>query len=492
MLYDSLAFATFLGVVAGLYRLCPLNLRRWYLLAASYAFYCTWSVPFAFLLVAVTSVACGIAHWIDNAESEKKRRLWLSTGIVLLFLPLATFKYSGWFTGAVAWVAGGSDWLSALPAIKLLLPIGISYYTLKLVSYLIDVYLEQVQCAQFSTVAAYAAFFPQTLAGPIQRAEDFFTQFGKAKTAGVGMVGSGIRLMLFGLFKKLVVADRLGLIVDPVFARPEAFSGVVLAVASYLYVIQLYADFSGLTDVAIGAGRLFGIEAPQNFDAPFFAQSIPEFWRRWHMTLTSWLTDYVFMPLQIALRNLGRVGLATSLMVTMVGIGVWHGPNWGFVIFGFIHGCYLIASVLTSPVRERLYAATGWNSIHWVTGPIATFHLVVVAAIPFRANGLGEAWYIFQRIGGMLVNAAMHFGAGVTAGMGSQISQLHWRLEDTWIAAGAVVLMEAVHLFRRRSRFVDVVVSAPPWARLAACYALAVAILLWGQSESTQFIYAQF
>jgi alginate O-acetyltransferase complex protein AlgI len=492
MLYNSLEFATFLGVVAGLYRLCPLNLRHWYLLAASYAFYCTWSPPFAFLLAAVTGVACVIARWIHDADSDKKRRLWLNTGIVLLLLPLATFKYSTWFTGAVASVAGQGDWLSALPAIKLLLPIGISYYTLKLVSYLIDVYLEQVQCAQFSAIATYAAFFPQILAGPIQRADDFVTQFGRKKTAGVGMVGSGIRLMLFGLFKKLVVADRLGLIVDPVFARPEAFSGVVLAVASYLYVIQLYADFSGLTDVAIGAGRLFGIEAPQNFDAPFFAESIPEFWRRWHMTLTSWLTDYVFMPLQIALRNSGRVGLAISLMITMVGIGVWHGPKWGFVIFGFIHGCYLIASVLTSPVRERLYATTGWNRIHCVTGPIATFHLVVAAAIPFRANSLGEAWYIFQRIGGVLVNAVVHFGAGVTAGVGSEISQLHWRPEDTCVAAGAVVLMEAVHLFRRRSRFVDAVVTAPPWARLAACYALAVAILLWGQSESTQFIYAQF
>jgi hypothetical protein len=179
-------------------------------------------------------------------------------------------------------------------------------------------------------------------------------------------------------------------------------------------------------------------------------------------------------------------------MVNMIGIGVWHGPSWGFVIFGFIHGCYLIVSVLTLPVRERLYAATGWNRIHWVTGPIATFHLVVAAAIPFKANSLGEAWYIFERIAAVLVNAVVHLGAGVTAGMSSGAFQLSWRLEDTWVAVGAVVVMEAVHLFRRRSRFVNVGVSAPPWARLAACYALAVAILLWGQSESTQFIYAQF
>jgi alginate O-acetyltransferase complex protein AlgI len=492
MLYNSLEFAAFLGIVAGLYHLCPQSWRGWYLLATSYAFYCTWSAPGAVLLAGVTVAAYVLAHWIDNADSDKKRRLWLCTGIVLLLLPLATFKYSAWFTGALASVSGQGRWLSLLPSTKLLLPIGISYYTLKLISYLVDVYLERVRCGQFSSVVTYAAFFPQTLAGPIQRVGDFVGQFGKAKAPGVEMVGSGVRLMLFGLFKKLVVADRLGLIVDPVFARPEAFSGLILAAASYLFVIQLYADFSGLTDVAIGAGRLFGIEAPQNFDAPFFAKSIPEFWRRWHMTLTSWLTDYVFTPLQIGLRGLGRVGLAISLMVTMLGIGVWHGPNWGFVIFGFIHGCYLIASVLTSPVRERLYAATGWNRIHWVTGPIATFHLVVAAAIPFRANSLGEAWDIFQRIGGVLVNAVVHFGAGVTAGMASGISQLHWRLEDTCVAAGAVVLMEAVHLFRRRSRFINVAVTAPPWARLAACYALAVAILLWGQSESTQFIYAQF
>jgi alginate O-acetyltransferase complex protein AlgI len=492
MLYDSLGFAAFLGVVAGLYHLCPPTWRRWYLLAVSYAFYCTWSVPFAFLLVAVTGVAYVLARRVHDATSDTERRLWFNVGLILLLLPLATFKYAAWLGGGLASVMGDRAGFSSLQALRLLVPVGISYYTLKLVGYLVDVHLGVQPCGQFSAVATCAAFFPQTLAGPIHRVGDFLQQVGEPKTPRAAMVGSGIRLMLFGLFKKLVLADRLGLIVDQVFARPDAFSGLILAAASYLYVIQLYADFSGLTDVAIGAGRLFGIDAPQNFNAPFIARSIPEFWRRWHMTLTSWVTDYVFMPLRVALRDLGQVGLAISIMINMLAIGVWHGASWNFVVFGFIHGCYLVVSSLTLRQREKFYDTIGFNKIHRVTGPIVTFHMVVAAAIFFRASSVRDAWYILGQICGMLFDATVHFGRGVTAGIASGAVQLNWRVEDACVAAGAAVLMETVHLLRRDGRSVSAALALPPWVRLGGCYALALAILLWGQSESKQFIYAQF
>jgi len=492
MAYDSLAFAAFLAVVAGCYQLCPARWRRWYLIATSYTFYGMWSVGFALLLGSVTAIAYVVARRVQDADDDRARRRWFNLGLVLLLLPLITFKYASWLGGGLASLIGGPAWVSSLQAIRLLAPVGISYYTLKLVGYLIDVYIGVESAGDFIGLATHAVFFPQILAGPIHRAGDFLKQIAEPKVPSAAMMGSGVRLILFGLFKKLVLADRLGLVVDQVFGRPDAFSGTLLAAACYLFVIQVYMDFSGLTDIAIGAGRMFGIEAPQNFDAPFFARSIPEFWRRWHMTLTSWLTDYVFMPLRVALRDLGQLGLVISLMINMVLVALWHGASWTFVAFGLVHGCYLAVSSLSQRPRQKLYAATGWDKIHPVTGPIVTFHLVVAGAVFFRAGSVREAVHILQRVGAALVDAVMHFGSGVAAQVASGVTQLNWGAQDAWIALGAAVLAETVHLLRRNGRSVSGVLAVPPWLRLGTAYALAVAILLWGQAESKQFIYAQF
>lgn len=492
MLYHSIEFWAFLGAAAGLYSLCPHAWRPWYLFATSFVFYCTWSIPFAFLLLVEAGVAYVVAQRIGDAATDEERRGWLYAGFALLLLPLISLKYSSWFSDLAALVVGDRPWTASLAAISLLAPVGISYYTLKLVSYVLDVHLGRLQpCRRFPLVATYAAFFPQILAGPIQRAGDFLDEAEKPQPVKAGLAASGVRLILFGLFKKLVLADRLGLIVDEIFARPDSFSAPILVLGSYLFVIQLYADFSGLTDVAIGVGRLFGIQAPQNFDAPLFARTIPEFWRRWHITLTSWLTDYVFTPLQIRLRDLGRIGLSISLMINMLGVAVWHGAQWKFVVFGVIHGCYLVGSALTMPLRRRLYRATGWNRAHEVTGPLITFHLFAAALIVFRANTLEDAWFIYQRIGEMLSEAILG-GGGVAVGTVSDAIASKWHAEDTWIAAGAFLLMETVHLLRRQGRSVSEVLLMPAWLRLGSCYALGLAILLWGQSETRQFIYAQF
>jgi alginate O-acetyltransferase complex protein AlgI len=493
MLYNSLEFAAFLGVIAGLYHVCPLAWRRWYLLIASYAFYCTWSVPFAFLLLAVTGVAYVLARRINDASSEEERRAWLSAGLVLLLLPLVTFKYSAWFGGAAAWVVGERSWTASLRAVSVLAPVGISYYTLKLVGYVIDVYWGRLEpCRDFSALATYAAFFPQTLAGPIQRAGDFLDRVTESRRASLDMVGSGVWLILFGLFKKLVLADRLGVVVDQVFAHPDAFSGRVLAAGSYLFAIQLYADFSGLTDIAIGAGRVIGISAPQNFDAPFFAPNVQDFWRRWHMTLTSWLTDYLFMPLRMGLRALGQVGLITSLMVNMVAVGIWHGASLNFVIFGLLQGVYMVGSSLTLRKRRKLYERRGWDKIHSVTGPIVTFHMIVVSLVFFRARSLPDAWYILGHAGGEIAGVIVRFGTGIGTSMLPRSTQLPWGVQDICVAAGALVLMETLHLLRRSGQLSNVALAIPPWIRLGGCYALIVLILLWGQADSKQFIYAQF
>jgi len=281
MLFNSLEFAAFLVIVGCGYHLCPLAWRRAYLVVSSYAFYCTWSVVFAVLLLGVTAVAFVLGKRLGGNGSDAQRRRWLVAGILLLLLPLAAFKYLGGLHVLLAERLGEFSWTSHLAAMNLVGPVGISYYTLKLISYLIDVYWQRIEpCGEFATVAAYAAFFPQILSGPIQRAGDFIGQMENITPMPPAMLASGLRLLLFGFFKKLVVADRLGVFVDQVFAAPRAFSGLVLVAASYLFAFQLYADFSGLTDIARGAACVLGLTSPRNFNSPFYAENIQDFWRR--------------------------------------------------------------------------------------------------------------------------------------------------------------------------------------------------------------------
>jgi alginate O-acetyltransferase complex protein AlgI len=493
VLFNSLEFVAFLVVVAGAYPLCPAAWRRWYLLAASYAFYCTWSVRFAAVLLVTTGVAFVLAQRIATAPSEAQRQRYLTAGIVLLLLPLAAFKYLSSLSGVIAEVAGGVPWLSRAVAANFVGAVGISYYTLKLISYLIDVHWERIPpCKDFSALATYAAFFPQILSGPIQRAGSFLSQVATLAPAPPAMVASGLRLMLFGFFKKLVVADRLGVPVDQVFDHPAAFSGLMPVLASYLFALQLYADFSGVTDIAIGTARLFGIESPPNFDAPFYAENIADFWRRWHMTLTSWLGDYVFTPLRMALRDWGQAGLIGSLAINMVAIGVWHGPRWTYVVFGLLHAAYLIGSTLTQRRRKKFlqrHRMLSW--LHTFSGPLVTFNMVVASFVFFRAATLGDAFFILAQAGRGIVRAAAGLSHGTLHGLAGK-GHLRWSAADVLIVCSGVLIMEAVHVLRHRGALSRIVMIAPSWVRWGAYFALGFAILIWGEGDSKQFIYVRF
>jgi len=484
MLFNSLAFVLFLS---------PLPWRRWYLLAASYAFYCTWSETFAVLLLGLSAAAFVMAQWIAAASDDGPRRRRLAATVVVLFLPLVALKYWAPFRPVLAAVVGG-PWAAHLVWAGVAVPVGISYYTLKLVSYVVDVYWDRLAPSrQFSAVAAYAAFFPQILSGPIQRAGDFMRQIERIRPTDPELIASGLRLILFGLFEKLVVADRLGGLVDQVYDSPRAHAGLALTVATYAFAFQLYADFSGLTDIAIGAGRVLGITAPPNFDAPFYAANIQEFWRRWHMTLTGWVRDYLFTPLRMVLRDWGQVGLAASLVVNMVAVGIWHVPGLTFVIFGLIHGAYLFGSSLTLRKRERWFRQhPRLDALHAVIGPVITFHMVVATLVLFRASSLGLAWYAFRESCHGLLQMVVQVGHPSQLGALLRGLHLDWSRRDTLVACGAVVVMESLHLLQRRGALPRVIVAVPGWMRWAGYYALALSILLWAQTGSRQFIYAEF
>lgn len=493
MPFNSLEFVAFLLLVVCGYHLCPLGWRRAYLVVSSYAFYCTWSVVFAGLLLGVTAIAFVLGKKIGGSSSDAQRHRFLVAGIVALLLPLAAFKYLGALDGLLVSLWGESAWAAHLTAMNWLGPVGISYYTLKLLSYLIDIYWQRIEpCDEFAAVAAYAAFFPQILSGPIQRAGDFIGQIEHVTPVRSEMLASGVRLLLFGFFKKLVVADRLAVFVDQVFADPRMFSGPVLVVASYLFTFQLYADFSGLTDIARGSARLLGLSSPENFNAPFYAENIQDFWRRWHMTLTSWLVDYLFTPLRLALRDWRQLGLIVSLTVNMVAIGVWHGARWTYVVFGLLHAAYLIVSLLTSKSRKlMLQRSPLLQKVHSVSGPLITFHLVVVSFVFSRARSVGDAWYILSSSATSVAAAIARLsGAAVQRGLVAH-AHVKWAPGELLIAGAAMVLMEIVHALAR-TRAPRFVASTPVWIRWAGYYALMFSILLFGEGNSQQFIYAKF
>ncbi len=493
MLFNSLTFIAFVGLVAGVYWTVPVSWRRWCLLGASYAFYATWSIGFAAVLRAVTAVAFVVGQRIGAEERDEAQRRSLCVGVLLLLLPLAAFKYLSSLDAALTALLGHTAVTAYLGGVQFVGVVGISYYTLKLISYVVDVYWGRVRpCRDFGTLATYAAFFPQILSGPIQRAESLVGQLERLAGAQPELISSGLRLMLFGFFKKLVVADRLGLLVDQVFAQPRAFSAPTLALGSYLFAIQLYADFSGITDIAIGTARLFGIRSPRNFDSPFYAEDIQDFWRRWHITLTSWLGDYVFTPLRMTLRDWGQWGLVLSLAINMVAIGVWHGARWTFVVFGALHAAYLIASSLTLRPRKRfLQRHAALREVHRLTGPLITFHMVVASFVLFRAGSLAEAWYILAHAGRGLCGVALRFGH---LSQGAFAGTRHLKLSDgdAVILVAATMVMELLHALQRRRMLPRLVVTMPDWARWAAYVALGFALLIWGEADSKQFIYVRF
>jgi alginate O-acetyltransferase complex protein AlgI len=483
--FISLRFVVFLAVAVPLYLLCPLRLRPQYLLVVSYGYYCFHSVVFAGVLFAITAFSFHLSHFLAAASDEKRKTRLLASGVYALVGYLAVFKYGRAILDWLSVDLSSSDW-SQLGQ-HLWMPLGISYYTFKVISYLVDVYWGRLPPAgRFVNYAAFVVFFPQIVAGPIQRATSFLPQVDEPRDVLPEQVTNGLRRILFGLFKKVVVANNLTDLVDPVFVDPSGAWGSAVLIAIYLYPLQLYADFSGLTDIAIGVGNLFGIEAPENFNLPFFAKSISEFWRRWHMTLTQWLVDYVFTPLRMATRNLGQRGLIFSLMVNMLAVGVWHGPRWTYAVFGLLHGAFIVVDTLSSRRRNKLARnSPTYRHLAPIIGPIFTFHLVAFAGVFFRAETVGNAVEVLE-----------HLPVDLNHSLPEVVAHLNGLFDDRprfdvpvghgLIGIAGYVMIEVIEVLRRQP-------YVWPWfARWATYEAGIVAIALFGLFDKQQFIYFQF
>jgi alginate O-acetyltransferase complex protein AlgI len=471
--FTQVSFLVFVTVLAAAYRIAPARLRVALLVAASYAFYCTWSGQMALLLLGATVAAFLAARAIERARSDGRKRAVMLAAVSGLVALLALFK--------------SAAFLRPILHHDLLMPLGISYYTFKLISYVVDVYWGTMAAeTNFLAFAAYGAFFPQIVAGPIQRSQSFLAQLHKPKPAGLDTATLGLQRIVLGFFKKLVVADNLALLVNFIYGHVHA-AGTPLLVGYYVYPFQLYADFSALTDIAIGAALLVGIESPENFNAPFAAPNPSEFWRRWHITLTSWLTDYVFTPLRMGSRAWGNAGLVLSLTATFFLIGIWHGFRWRFALFGLVHAVYLSIDALTMRARKRYYkthpAAGRWTD--WL-GPVVMFHLAAAAFVVFRAASVGDAFYLLG-----------HMGQGWSALSPEFLRLMEFSGVAIWAGMAGYLVLEIADYLRRHNQHNELLGALPRWGRWSVycCTAVTVVvmiILLMGSSHYSPFIYEVF
>jgi D-alanyl-lipoteichoic acid acyltransferase DltB (MBOAT superfamily) len=469
--FTSVYFLGFLAAAAAAGRLCPSRFRAALIAVISYAYYCTWSPKAAILLLAVTVAAYFAARAIGAGKGGVRSGLAL-VSICGLVAPLAVFKLA--------------PWLESLLRGPLIVPLGISYFTFKLISYVLDVYWGKIAAEKaLIPFIAYVAFFPQIVAGPIQRGASFLPQTGRA--ANWGNVVWGAQRVLLGLFKKFLVADNLGILVNFIYTHIHA-PGTPLALGLYVYPLQIYADFSGLTDIAVGAAWMLGIESPENFDAPFSAPSPSEFWRRWHITLTGLLTDYLFTPMRLAVRNWGNPGLVLSLFVTMVSIGLWHGFRWTYALFGMLHAAYLAADALTLRARTRYFKAhpAAGRAAGWL-GPVVTFHLVALAFVLFRGENVRDALHMLRHLGE---------GIGAPSADFSKFMQAEGRA--IWFGLGAYAVAEIADYLRRRGRQGQATTALPPLGRWAVYYATTVAavvyvlLMLGTPANRVTFVYSMF
>lgn len=402
MLFNSLDFAVFFPIVFILYWVVSKNLtlRNVLLLLSSYIFYGWWDWRFLFLIVISSLVDFLVGGQIQRTEDKRKKRsyLWISLLVNLGFL--VYFKYANFFieTFVDSFRLFGKE--LDVSTLNIILPVGISFYTFQTLSYTIDVYRGQLKPTKDPLAFfTFVAFFPQLVAGPIERASHLLPQFYKTYKFNYEQVKSGLLLMAFGLFKKMVIADRAALYVNEVYNNPGNYEGVETIIATILFAFQIYCDFSGYSDIAIGAARTMGFDLMKNFDSPYLSKSITEFWRRWHISLSTWFRDYVYIPLGGSRKGEYRTYL--NLFIVFVVSGLWHGAAMTFVLWGVIHGAVIVLEKATKRARSKVYNYLGLgrdtfsNKLFFT---IITFVIVDFAWIFFRANTLKDAMVIVKSL----------------------------------------------------------------------------------------------
>ena len=477
MIFTSFEFVLFFALVV-VVRRCLRNAGpdKWFLLLASLAFYMSWSVPCVFLIIFTSFVDFSVARQLARTTDPIRRKRLLMTSLVLSLGLLSFFKYSSFFLENVRALLGLIGWKASPWHLNVVLPPGISFYTFASLGYVLDVYYERIPaCASARDYALFTTFFPKLLSGPITRGGELLGQFKERVRATAEDVEIGLSYVLMGAVKKMVIADQIAPHVNLIFSAPAQFDGVTLLMGLLGYSVQIYCDFAGYTDMAIGFARILGFKLPENFQMPFSSRNITEFWRRWHISLSRWFRDYLFLPLEMATRDNPNAALRVSInmMVTMLLCGLWHGASWNFVIWGGIHGAALAAHKVwttwkpTAALKDqRLYQFAAVVCSHALT-----LGAVLLGMVFFRTQSFAEATSFLGRL-------------------------LTWvpgtRLDSPYIL-GAVVAVVLTHLLVRKDR--NLALELPQWSvpsRIVGYASLLLLLVLMGATDASPFVYFQF
>lgn len=478
MLFNSINFAIFLPIVFFLYWFVTnksLRLQNILLLVASYFFYGCWDWRFLLLLIFSTSLDYFTGSKIFSAENPQQKKSWLWLSIIINVGLLGVFKYYNFFAESLA-EASSAIGLHLHPyMLNIVLPVGISFYTFHGLSYIIDIYNDKIKPEKnFINYGVFVSFFPLLVAGPIERATHLLPQIQQKRIFNYSKAIDGLRQILWGLFKKIVIADQCALYVDQVFSSADSFSGSTHAVVAILFAIQIYGDFSGYSDIALGTAKLFGIDLLRNFAFPYFSRSIPEFWRRWHISLSTWFRDYLYIPMGGSKGN--KWNRIKNIFILFVVSGFWHGANWTFIIWGLLHAFYMLPSILFNTNRKNLdIVAQGkaFPSLKEFLSILSTFGLVAFALIFFRSDNLEQAIKFIATIFSTSLFTMPALSAGILPVLLAAFFVVEWLGRNQQYGIAELGLKWPVSL------------------RWATYYTISIIIFYYAGTEK-QFIYFQF
>lgn len=495
MVFNSFGFLIFFPIFLLLYKILPLKVRWIMMLVLSYFFYVSWQADLLYLILFTTLISYGCALLIEKFEGRRgTQRAFMIIGVAISLFVLFFFKYFNFISLNITALLGALGLSVSELTLDLILPVGISFYTFQTLSYVIDVYRGTIPAEKhFGYYALYVSFFPQLVAGPIERPENLLPQLKEKNPFKVNDVTVGLKYMLVGFFKKIAVADQISKYVDAVYNNvstgdAQTVNGFTVVVATLLFAVQIYCDFSGYTDIAIGCSRIMGIRLMQNFNDPYAATTIKDFWRRWHISLTSWFTDYVYIPLGGSRCKRWRHLL--NIMIVFLLSGIWHGAAWTYVLWGVLHGFYQLIGNLTATPRARLIGKLGLRedsaAVVWVRRVI-TFVLVCFAWLIFRANSLADA--------GALMRSLFCGWGGVN--IAASLDALDMSVVNIITIILSLVVLKALDLQINTQPDSDnsatVISPARSTVYLVLCWAVALGwmILISSNAESS-FIYFQF
>jgi|JI61114C2RNA_FD_contig_123_5427_length_9940_multi_5_in_0_out_2_9 alginate O-acetyltransferase complex protein AlgI len=499
MIFNSLHFLIFLPVVIFLYYSLPYKWRWLLLLFASYYFYMCWKAEYAFLIVFSTTVDYYTANKMSRLSDRKSRLPYLMISLISNLGLLFSFKYFNFFNDSARAVFEQFDIFYNVPEFNLFLPVGISFYTFQALSYSIDVYRGDFKAEKnFGYFALFISYWPQLVAGPIERPGDLQPQLKQNFDFDYDRVKQGLIRILYGFFKKVVIADRLGLFVQQVYGNTDGHGGWVdpsyehggfaIILATWMFAIQVYCDFGGYCDIAIGSAKIMGHNLTDNFKTPYFSKTIREFWERWHITLTVWVRDYLYIPLGGSRVSFGRMLFNNWFTLTIMGL--WHGANWTYVMFGFIHGFFIVMSRIWDRYFPKLTLPQLLPGMKAFTGVFLAFWIFNLTCIPdifFRSNTVGDAWGIIQNIFSPDTTSYLIHNSAAKGAVPSVI--------EFWvsIACVALLLFTDYKLYTNKSVGIDkFVVAKPFYARWSFYVVFLVIVTLFAYTSKSVFIYFAF